>query len=103
MTNSWDDMRRAKEESYFDKKNREALERMNKKQAEQPRISPVSGQPMEQIVINGVVVDRDPVSGGIWLDAGELEQLLGAAKDNAGEAGGENLLTSFLRGLTGKK
>ena len=100
MSNSWDEMRKAKEESYFEKKNREALERLSKKKDDKPRISPVSGQPMEQIVIHGVVVDRDPVSGGIWLDAGELEQLLGAAQCSGGQ--GENWLTQFLRGLTGK-
>ena len=102
MTNSWDDMRRAKEESYFDKKNREALERMSSKKTDKPRLSPVTGEAMEQIVINGVVVDRCPTSGGVWLDAGELEQLMNVQKESAtGES--DNLLTQFLGGLMGGK
>ncbi len=42
-------------------------------------VSPIDNQtPMQQIVRNGVEIDRCPVSGGVWLDAGELEKLLGA-------------------------
>ena len=75
MGNSWDDMRKAKEESYFDKKNREALERLSKKKeaGEGERKSPITGEIMKQEVLNGVVIDRCPTSGGVWLDAGELE------------------------------
>ena len=57
---------------------------------------------MEQVVIHGVVVDRCPVSGGIWLDAGELEQLMTVHKESvSGET--DNLLTQFLSGLMGGK
>lgn len=93
MTNSWDDMRRAKEEEYFDKKNKEALARLAEKKGDKPRLSPVTGQPMEQIVIHGVVVDRCPTSKGIWLDAGELEQLMEASMAKSEEA------NSWLSGL----
>lgn len=42
-------------------------------------VSPIDGKtPMQQLVRNGVEIDRCPVSGGVWLDAGELEKLLGA-------------------------
>jgi hypothetical protein len=75
MTSSWDEMRKAKEDSYFDKKNREALERLAAKK-DIARKSPITGEVMKQEVILGVVVDRCPTSGGIWLDAGELEQLI---------------------------
>jgi Zn-finger nucleic acid-binding protein len=37
---------------------------------------------MEVVTVMGTVIDRCVVSGGIWLDAGELEQLLVASKDN---------------------
>lgn len=44
-------------------------------------VSPIDGKtPMQQIIRNGVEFDRCPVSGGIWLDAGELEKLLSAAQ-----------------------
>jgi Zn-finger nucleic acid-binding protein len=40
-------------------------------------VSPIDGKtPMQQIVRDGIEIDRCPVSGGIWLDAGELEKLL---------------------------
>lgn len=100
MSNSWDDMRKAKEESYFDKKNREALERLAKKQeAEKPRLSPISGKPMEQVVLSGVVVDRCTESGGIWLDAGELEQLVQASHSEEEKSS----LTALFKGLVGLK
>lgn len=99
MANSWDDMRKAKEESYFDKKNREALERLAKKQAEKKLLSPISGEPMKQEVLHGVVIDRCPTSGGVWLDAGELEQLMEAASKHEDAPSG---ILGLFKGLAGK-
>lgn len=71
---------RKHEDSYMEERNREALKRLaeRKKAAEneKPRPSPITGEPMEPEVIHGVVVDRCPSSRGIWLDDGELEQLI---------------------------
>lgn len=40
-------------------------------------VSPIDNKtPMQRIVRDGIEIDRCPVSGGVWLDAGELEQLL---------------------------
>lgn len=98
MSNSWDDMRKAKEDSYFDKKNNEALERLAKKQeAEKPRLSPITGKAMEQVVLSGVVIDRCTDTGGVWLDAGELEQLIEASQDE------KNSLAGIFRELVGLK
>ncbi len=82
MTNAWDDMKTAKENEYFERKNREALDRLATKTESAERKSPVTGELMEQVVLNGVVVDRCPTSGGIWLDAGELEQLIEQGKSS---------------------
>ena len=99
MSNSWDNVRKAKEDSYFDKKNKEALERLAKKQEEnKPRLSPITGKPMEQVVITGVVVDKCVDSGGMWLDAGELEQLIEAA-----EKDDDNIVVKSLREFIGLK
>ena len=99
MSNPLDKMRKAKEESYFDKKNKEALERLTKKKAEEkPRLSPISGKEMEQVVISGVVVDKCKDSGGIWLDAGELEQLIEASEKDS-----NSMLSSFKELLGLKK
>ena len=102
MTNSWDDMRKAKEDDYFHRKNQAALERLAAKKEDKPRLSPITGEPMEQVVVHGVVVDRCPTSKGIWLDAGELEQLLEGSKPGADDGKGQNWLNDFFRGLTGK-
>ena len=100
MSDTWDDMRRIKEEEFFEKQNREALTRLKSRSAEgQKRLSPVSGEPMEELTIMGVVVDRCPKSGGVWLDAGELEQILAAAA----KPESKNFAESFLARLRGKK
>jgi Zn-finger nucleic acid-binding protein len=82
MTDSWDERRQAQEDSYFDRANKESLARLARKQAQAARLSPVTGQPMEQIVAFGAIVDRCTTSGGIWLDAGELDEVLAAAKES---------------------
>lgn len=81
MANSWKDRKRALEEDYFDRQNKEALARIQQRIGQSvPRPSPVSGKPMEQITVMGVVIDHCKESGGIWFDGGELEQLLSQAK-----------------------
>ena len=82
MTDSWDSRRQAQEESYFDRANKESLARLARKQKEANRLSPITGKPMEQIVAFGAIVDRCTTSGGIWLDAGELEEILAASKES---------------------
>ena len=98
MSDGWDDRKRAQEERYFEEQNRKALERLKSRKGEQSRISPVSGQPMEQRTYMGVVIDRCPVSGGIWLDAGELEQIIDAVKNDSQGS----WIGGFLKNLTGK-
>lgn len=100
MSNAWDEMRKAKEDSYFERKNQEALSRLKKKsEEEKPRLSPITGEPMEQVVMDGVVIDRCPKSGGIWLDAGELEELIEAAMSKDEEK--VNWVSSFFKTLSG--
>ena len=49
-------------------------------------VSPMDNKtPMQQIRRDGVEFDRCPVSGGIWLDKGELEKLLSAVQNAASE------------------
>ncbi len=98
MTDSWDEMRRAKEEQFFEEQNKAALARLKARGAGDKRISPVSGQPMLQKTINGVVVDVCPVTGGIWLDAGELEQLMKSAAEG-GKQGDNGWISGFFKSL----
>ena len=92
----------AHEEEYFRKQNQEAMERIQKRTEEdKPRLSPITGEPMEQLTYMGVVIDRCTGSGGIWLDSGELEQILNAAK-NEEEESESTWLAGFL-GYINKK
>lgn len=62
--------------------------------AEAPvRRSPITGEPMVQKTFHGVTIDVCPTSGGVWLDAGELEALMQVRQ---GALGG------FLRNLLGR-
>jgi hypothetical protein len=99
VSNSWEDRKRAKEEEFFDKQNKEALNRI-KSEIRKPRLSPVSGEPMEEVVIDGVTVDRCKTSGGIWLDAGELEEILKRSQERGGTEG--DWMKSFFGGLFSK-
>jgi hypothetical protein len=80
MNDALKDFFTAKEEEYFHKKNEEALLRLRLRDTTKPRLSPITGEPMEQVAVLGVVVDKCPTSGGIFLDAGELEQMLHAVR-----------------------
>ena len=103
MAKSLDSLKASKEESYFDRKTREALERFSRNQPQsKPRLSPVSGQPMIQEVIGGVVVNRCPVSGGIWLDVQELEQIAQASQQG-GDDSSVYWLRKFVNGLCSRK
>ncbi|NBW39661.1 hypothetical protein EBR25_01520 [bacterium] len=102
MSDSLDERRKALENDYFQKKNQEALERIAHRQEDQEkRKSPITGEPLEQITIMGVIVDQCPSSKGIWLDAGELEQILSAVKEQESESG-KNLIADFFATLSGK-
>ncbi|MCI5064652.1 zf-TFIIB domain-containing protein [bacterium] len=101
MSDSWDTRRKALEEEYFQKKDAEALARIQSRQNTTPRLSPVTGEPLEQRTIMGVVVDQCPKTGGIWLDNGELEEILKAATHQESETG-KNLLAEFFATITGR-
>lgn len=83
MTDQWKKREDALEAEYFDRKEKEALKRIAQKKAEgAERLSPITGKPMIQKSIFGVVVDKCTESGGIWLDAGELEQIIDMSRQN---------------------
>lgn len=54
-------------------------------------LSPISGEPMKQVIREGIEIDVCPTTGGIWLDKGELEKLIAflmnTASDNTESAG----------------
>ncbi|MCB0310436.1 MAG: zf-TFIIB domain-containing protein [Bdellovibrionales bacterium] len=101
-SDSFEERRRAQEEQYFQKQNQKALERLNQRRQNEQRISPINGKPMEQVTLMGVVIDRCTESGGIWLDRGELEQLLDASRKEAPHAN-HNLFLDFFSTLFQKQ
>ncbi len=98
MNDSWDERRRAQEEQYFQKQNEQALKRIKEREQNTTRLSPVTGKQMEQLTLMGVVIDRCKDTGGIWLDAGELEQIIESSKTQ----GNSNWLSNLMSMLSGK-
>ena len=98
MTDEWKKRENALEADYFSHQEREALERLAKRKTQAARNSPITGKPMVQKSLHGVVIDQCEESGGIWLDAGELERIVEAF---ASEKGG--MVQNFFSAVLGKK
>lgn len=47
--------------------------------------SPIDGKPMRTIRRYGIEIDICPTTGGVWLDRGELEKLIGIIREDAAE------------------
>ena len=97
-SDAWKDREKAAEDKFFDQQNRDALKRLQEKRELK---SPVSGEPMEQVSVMGINVDRCKQSGGVWLDAGELQEILKAAESNKDHTPG--WLHNFVSSLFPKK
>lgn len=101
MNDSWDNMKKAKEDLYFSRQNEEALKKIKAERAGSGRKSPITGEIMEEVAYKGVVLDRCKTSGGIWLDSGELEKIIETVlKEKDGDR--DNWLSNFL-GFLGNK
>jgi len=83
MSDAWNDMKRAKEEEFFARMNREAMARLKAKEGSKPRLSPVTGEPMAQRNHHGIVIDIDTKTGYVGFDKGELQQVLQLAEQTA--------------------
>jgi hypothetical protein len=94
MTDALEQRRRAAEEQFFEQQNKEALKRL--KERSEARKSPITGKPMKQKTLMGVTIDYCEDSKGIWLDAGELEQIIEASKKDSSFFG------NLFSGLFGK-
>lgn len=76
----WDDRKRGLEEDYFRRKEREAIEKMRAKRATEGAGAvglqcPKCDGTLMEIDYEVVKLDRCEKCNGVWLDAGELEQL----------------------------
>ncbi len=80
MSNPLDDRKKALEEDYFHRKERELIEKMRARMDEEKRASaalqcPKCDGKLVEVAFEDVQIDVCDKCGGAWLDAGELESL----------------------------
>jgi Zn-finger nucleic acid-binding protein len=84
MGDGLDDRRRGLEEEYFNRKNKEAIEKLREKikVAEEAKAAGMSSMQcprcdgnLKETKFEQVLIDVCDKCGGVWLDSGELEQL----------------------------
>jgi Zn-finger nucleic acid-binding protein len=86
VSDIFDERRKGLEEEYFRRKDKESLERLReaiREEAQKKGAEPITmacprctGK-LHSEVYDEVNVDRCDTCGGVWLDAGELEQIIG--------------------------
>jgi len=90
MADGMDDRRRGLEEEYFNRKNNEAIEKLRAKikLAEEAKAAGVSTMNcprcdgrLQEKTFEQVLIDTCDKCGGVWLDSGELEQLMKRDQD----------------------
>jgi ribosomal protein L37AE/L43A len=86
MANKWDERKKAKEDEYFVKKERELVAKLKAKQEAEAKAlaqksalmrCPKCGEPLKERSFQKIAIDQCTGCNGIWLDAGELEQVAG--------------------------
>lgn len=84
MANKWDERKKAQEDEYFVKKEREQLAKLKAKREAETREEakndslmkcPRCGESLKARSFQKIEIDQCSGCGGIWLDAGELEQV----------------------------
>ncbi len=104
MSEIFDERRKALEEDYFRRKERELLDKMRQELAAEAaargqagRQCPLGHGALAEEARGSVVIDRCEQCGGIWLDRGELEEVtrqsggwfdnfIGSFKNESGES-----------------
>lgn len=91
MANKWDERKKAQEDEYFVKKERELLEKLKAKQESETKAAgenaaqmkcPRCGEPLKARSFQKIEIDQCTGCNGIWLDAGEMEQVAGKENDS---------------------
>jgi ribosomal protein L37AE/L43A len=86
MANKWDERKKAQEDEYFVKQERELLAKLKAKQEAETKVAaqktshmrcPKCGEPLKERSFQKVQIDQCTGCNGIWLDAGELEAVAG--------------------------
>ena len=91
MANKWDERKKAQEDEYFVKKERELLAKLKAKQESETKAAadktalmrcPKCGEPLKARSFQKIEIDQCTGCNGIWLDAGEMEQVAGKENDS---------------------
>jgi hypothetical protein len=91
MANKWDERKKAQEDEYFVKKERELLAKLKAKQESETKAAaektatmrcPKCGEPLKARSFQKIEIDQCTGCNGIWLDAGEMEQVAGKESDS---------------------
>ena len=94
MASKWDERKKAQEDEYFLKKDREQLAKLKAKQEAEAKAAtqqaahmrcPKCGEALKERSFQKITIDQCTGCHGIWLDAGELEQV--AEKESGGWLG----------------
>ena len=84
MANKWDERKKAQEDEYFVKKERELLAKLKAKQEGEAQVAsqkacymkcPKCGAPLKERSFQKITIDQCTACNGIWLDAGEIDQV----------------------------
>jgi len=90
VANKWDDSKKASEEEYFVRKEREQLAKLKAKHEAEAKASarqashmkcPKCGESLKVRSFQKIEIDQCTGCDGIWLDAGEIDQV--AARDES--------------------
>ncbi|MCI0490191.1 MAG: zf-TFIIB domain-containing protein [Blastocatellia bacterium] len=86
MSGTWDDRKKALEEDYFRRKEQEAIEKQRAKREAEEETAKAEASLLEcprcdgklvELKYEDVLIDRCNKCNGVWLDAGELEHIMG--------------------------
>ena len=84
MANKWDERKKAKEDEYFVKREHELLAKLKARQEAETKAAsqkasymkcPKCGAPLKERSFQKIAIDQCTGCNGVWLDAGELEQV----------------------------
>jgi len=100
MSKIWDEREKSLEEEYFRRKEQELIEQIRAKRAEAERQASAIQCPkcegtLDELTFDDVKIDRCNKCNGVWLDAGELEQLVSNQESHG-------WLSRLWRGLAGE-
>ena len=100
MSKIWDEREKSLEEEYFRRKEQELIEQIRAKRAEAERQASAIQCPkcegtLDELTFDEVKIDRCNKCNGVWLDSGELEQLVSNQESHG-------WLSRLWRGLAGQ-